>query len=152
MRILYFICLLFFLGCNGEKMNTNEKYFPWKVQSAAIYGISDSMQEKLSESELEKTRFAQISEVDLSSILAKARFKPLKEDESIAIKYDYRIVIFTTETGEKIRINTSNNGGIFWLLEPQWPRGYFYFPDKKDFYQWHNLFFGEGLKKFMKES
>jgi hypothetical protein len=127
-------------------MNPSETNFSWNVRSAVSYALDEQGEAQLPVEELEKKPFVEVRSPELSDVLAKAVFQPLREGESIAAKNDHRLIIFTSDAGEAIRVTTSNHGGMFWVISPQGARGYYHFPDQKDFLRWHDLFFGETFK------
>ena len=142
---MFFYFTLFTSGCGNNMPKSTRGNLAWDVESVTFYKVHEFSEiDKLGEEKLSSLVSVKVKDSRLTSLFKEASFN----DKSALWKGGHLETV-DLRNGENVRIYISNYGNFF-VIHGQ--RGYYFFENPEDQKLWDYLFFGEGLKKYLKES
>lgn len=150
MRVSSFVILLYFCvsvstGCGNNMPKSEPADLSWDVESVTFYNVYEfNAVGKISNEELNSLESVKVKDPRLTDLFSKVSFT-----NDWALWKGAQLATVDLKNGQKIRIKVSNYGHFFSIIGQ---KGFYFFEHPEDQKLWDYLFFGEGLKKALKES
>ena len=142
--VIFFYFTVFIIGCGNSMSKSKPANLAWNVESVTFYKVDKlNVADKMSDEELKPLESIKVKDPKLSDLFDKASY-----NKNWALWKGGHLATADLKNGKKIRIYISNYGNFFVIHGQQ---GFYFFEHEEDQKLWDYLFFGEGLKKQIRE-